>query len=74
MPNPFQNTLRYGTLDLGELYNRCSKDVGDFGNKKSLALMHCNECNWDDEELIGLFKGWNIYYSDGETREDIRLR
>ena len=74
IPNPFQDTLRYGTLDLGELYSRCSKDVGDFGNKKSLAFMHCNECNWDDEELIGLFKGWNIYYSDGETREDIRLR
>lgn len=74
IPNPFQDTLRYGTLDLKELYNRCSKDVGDFGNKKSLALMHCNECDWDDEELITLFKGWNIYYSDGETREDIRLR
>lgn len=74
IPNPFQDTLRYGTLDLKELYNRCSKDVGDFGNKKSLALMHCNECDWDDEELISLFKGWNIYYSDGETREDIRLR
>lgn len=74
IPNPFQDTLRYGTLDLKELYNRCSKDVGDFGNKKSLALMHCNECDWDDEKLISLFKGWNIYYSDGETREDIRLR
>lgn len=74
IPNPFQDTLRYGTLDLKELYNRCSKDVGDCGNKKSLALMHCNECDWDDEELISLFKGWNIYYSDGETREDIRLR
>ena len=56
IPNPFQDTLRYGTLDLKELYNRCSKDVGDFGNKKSLALMHCNECDWDDEELISLFK------------------
>lgn len=74
VPNPFQNILRYGTLDLGELYNRCSKDVGDFGNKKSLALMHCNECNWNDEELISLFKGWNIYYSDGETRRNIKLR
>lgn len=74
IPNPFQDTLRYGTLDLKELYNRCSNDAGDFGNKKSLALMHCNECDWDDEELISLFKGWNIYYSDGETREDIRLR
>lgn len=37
-------------------------------------ILHCNECDWDDEELISLFKGWNIYYSYGETREDIRLR
>lgn len=74
IPNPFQDTLRYGTLDLKELYNRCSNDAGDFGNKKALALMHCNECDWDDEELISLFKGWNIYYSYGETREDVRLR
>lgn len=70
----FQDTLRYGTLDLGELYSRCSNDVGDFGNQKSLALTHCNECDWDNKKLVELFKDWNIYYSDGETHQDIELR
>jgi adenylosuccinate synthase len=74
VPNPFQDTLRYGTLDLGELYSRCSNDVGDFGSHKSLALTHCNECDWDNEKLVELFKEWNIYYSDGETHQDIELR
>lgn len=74
IPNPFQNTLRYGTLDLKSLYDRCNKDVGEFGNKKALALTHCNECDWDNEELIELFKDWNIYYSDGETRKNIELK
>ena len=74
VPNPFQDTLRYGTLDLGELYSRCSNDVADFGNQKSLALTHCNEYDWDNEKLIELFKDWNIYYSDGETHQDVELR
>ena len=71
VPNPFQDTLRYGTLDLGELYDRCSKDVGDFGDKKSIAITHCNECDWNNEKLNKLFKDWNIYYSDGETHNDV---
>lgn len=72
--NPFQDTLRYGILDLRELYSRCLNDVGDFGDRKSLALTHCNECDWDNENLIELFKDWNIYYSDGETHQDIDAR
>ena len=71
VPNPHQDTLRYGTLDLKELYDRCSKDIGNFGDKKSIAITHCNECDWDNEKLIDLFKDWNIYYSDGETHNDI---
>ena len=71
VPNPFQDTLRYGTLDLGELYSRCSKDIGNFGDKKSIAITHCNECDWDNDKLIELFKDWNIYYSDGETHNDV---
>lgn len=71
VPNPFQDTLRYGTLDLGELYSRCSKDIENFGDKKSIAITHCNECDWDNDELIELFKDWNIYYSDGETHNDV---
>ena len=71
VPNPFQDTLRYGTLDLGELYSRCSKDIGNFGDKKSIAITHCNEYDWDNDKLIELFKDWNIYYSDGETHNDV---
>ena len=57
--------------NLKELYDRCSKDIGNFGDKKSIAITHCNECDWDNEKLIELFKDWNIYYSDGETHNDI---
>lgn len=71
VPNPFQDTLRYGTLDLGELYSRCSKDIGNFGDKKSIAITHCNEYDLDNDKLIELFKDWNIYYSDGETHNDV---
>lgn len=71
VPNPFQDTLRYGTLDLGELYSRCSDDVGNFGDEKSIAITHCNEYDWDNDKLIELFKDWNIYYSDGETHNDV---
>lgn len=71
VPNPFQDTLRYGTLDLEELYSRCSNDIGNFGDKKSIAITHCNEYDWDNDKLIELFKDWNIYYSDGETHNDV---
>lgn len=71
VPNPFQDTLRYGTLDLGELYSRCSNDIGNFGDKKSITITHCNEYDWDNDNLIELFKDWNIYYSDGETHNDV---
>lgn len=71
VPNPFQDTLRYGTLDLRELYSRCSDDVENFGDEKSIAITHCNEYDWDNDKLIKLFKDWNIYYSDGETHNDV---
>lgn len=75
VPNPFQDNLRYGHLNLRELYNRCSDDIGDFGNTKSIAITHCNEYDkWDNDLLINLFNDWNIYYSDGETRNDVDLR
>ena len=61
----------YGTLDLGELYSRCSEDVVNFGDEKSIAITHCNECDWDNDKLNELFRDWNIYYSDGETHNDV---
>lgn len=71
VPNSHQDTLRYGMLDLKELYNRCAKDVGTFGNTKSIAITHGNEYAVDMKFLEDLFDGWDIYYSDGEKREDI---
>lgn len=71
VPNPHQDTLRYGMLDLKELYNRCVKDVERFGNTKSIAITHGNEYAVDMKFLEDLFDGWDIYYSDGEKREDI---
>ncbi len=47
------------------------KDIGNFGDKKSIAITHCNEYDWDNDKLIELFKDWNIYYSDGETHNDV---
>ena len=71
VPNPHQDTLRYGMLDLKELRDRCVKDVGTFGNTKSIAITHGNEYAADMKFLEDLFDGWNIYYSDGEKRKDI---
>lgn len=71
VPNQFQDTLRYGLLILHELYCRCAKDVGEFGNVKSLALTHCNEYKWDNDLLTKLFRGWRIYYSGGENIEQV---
>ena len=72
VPNPFQDTLRYGTLDLKDLYVRCATDVMNFGDKKSIAITHCNEYKIDVKELENIFEGWNIYYSNGETHDDMR--
>ena len=74
VPNPFQDKLRYGTLNLKELYDRCSKDVGNFGNKKSIALTHCNEYDYDNKKLIELFDNWGIYTVDGKTRGNVLRR
>lgn len=71
MPNPHQDTLRYGHLVLEDLHKRCRDDLGDFASEKSLAITHCNEYPIDRNALRELFWGWNIYYSDGETHEDV---
>ena len=72
IPNPHQDTLRYGKLDLKELYQRVSEDVGGFECKKSIAITHCNEYGINEEEFKKLFAGWNIYKSNGETCNNLR--
>mgnify|MGYP004576473495 CR=1 FL=1 len=71
VPNPHQDTLRYGLLDLGQLHERCVNDVGDFGHKKSIAFTHINEYPVDKTEIEDLFEGWDTYFSDGETRNNV---
>lgn len=71
VPNPHQDTLRYGKLDLNKLYQRVIADVGDFECERSITITHCNEFRIDDDKLGKLFSGWNIYKSDGETHNDI---
>ena len=71
VPNPHQDTLRYGKLDLNELYQRVMEDVGNYKCKKSIAITHCNEFRMDEYKFEKLFLGWNIYKSDGETHNDI---
>lgn len=72
VPNPFQDTLRYGMLDLKDLYVRCVTDVMNFGDKKSIAITHCNEYEIDIDRLKDVFEGWDIYISDGETHDNVR--
>ena len=71
VPNLHQDTLRYGKLDLEELYQRVSEDVGNFECKKYIAITHCNEYEINEDELKKLFAGWNIYKSYGETHDNI---
>lgn len=71
VPNPYQDTLRYGLLDLEQLYDRCMKDVEGFGHKKSIVFTHINEYSMSKKRIKNLFDDWNIYFSDGETCNDI---
>ena len=71
VPNPHQDTLRYGLLDLDQLYDRCMKDVEGFGHKKSMVFTHINEYSMSKKRIKNLFDDWGIYFSDGETHNDI---
>ena len=71
VPNQHQDTLRYGLLDLDQLYDRCIKDAGDFDGKKSIAFTHLNEYFMSEKRIKNLFDDWDIYFSDGETHNDI---
>ena len=69
VPNPHQDTLRYGLLDIDQLHKRCIDDLSDFKCKKSIAFTHTNE--YPINKANDIFDGWNVYYSDGETHNDI---
>ena len=69
VPNPHQDSLRYGMLDLRELSKRCNDDISDFKypHEKSIIFTHCNEFDMDILDTKRVFNGWNIYYSNNEN-------
>ena len=76
IPNEFQDTLRYGTLDLNDLKNRIENDFNSNSNglniKKSLAITHINEYDIDKEKVRDVFGGYKFYLSDGMTRDSAK--
>lgn len=74
VPNPYQDSIRYGTLDLNDLRNRIDTNLNGIDIKKSIAITHCNEYEIDKKELEKIFDGFTIYMSDGMTRNDVYLR
>lgn len=69
VPNPHQDSLRYGTLDLRKLYKRCNDDISIFKHphKKTIVFTHCNEYDVDILNAKRIFDEWNIYYSNSEN-------
>lgn len=72
VPNPYQDSLRYGTLDISELKARVLKDCKS-DVKKTIAFTHCNEYELDYLELRKTFDDFTIYISDGMTRDSVSL-
>lgn len=73
IPNPFQDTIRYGMLMLDDLKNRIISDLGNANVNKSIAITHLNEYGVDQNELEKLFNEFDIYVSDGMTHNDVYL-
>ena len=66
VPNPHQDTLRYGKLNVEELYERCQADIKTSGIpcRKTLAMTHMNEyceSNISLYEIHKIFKdNWKL--------------
>ncbi len=71
VPNLYQDTLRYGMLELEDLKNRICYDLGSVNAVKSLAMTHLNEYEVNQEALKTIFDGFEIYCSDGLTHNDV---
>ena len=73
VPNPYQDSLRYGTLDISDLKARVLKDLNGADVKKSIVFTHFNEYELDCLKLRKTFDDFNIYISDGMTRDSVSL-
>ena len=71
VPNPYQDSIRYGTLDIYDLKERIEKDLDGKKFKKSIAITHCNEYGVNKSVLEALFHDYKIYMSDGMTHEEV---
>ncbi len=71
VPNPFQDTLRYGRLEVNALFERVKRDLNDIedtlpliGEKVSvircLAVTHLNEYALDMNDVRNQFEGFEI--------------
>lgn len=73
VPNPYQDSLRYGTLDISDLKARVLKDLNGADVKKSIVFTHFNEYELDCLNLRKTFDDFNVYISDGMTRDSVSL-
>lgn len=85
VPNPYQGTLRYGKINVGELKKRIIEDFEKEGGKEknwklSLAVTHRNEVltdfwavqPWEEGEFFPAFS--YLYFSDGEDRNHVQQK
>ena len=71
IPNPYQDTIRYGMLSPDDLKNRIISDLGSANVNKSIAVTHLNEYGVDQNELKEIFDEFDIYVSGGMTHNDV---
>lgn len=71
VPNPYQDSIRYGTLNLDDLNRRICDDMRGKDIKCSLAITHWNEYETDMKLLQIIFNEFDIYVSDGMTRGEV---
>lgn len=73
IPNPYQDTIRYGMLMLNDLKDRIITDLGSANVNKSIAITHLNEYGVDQNKLKKIFNEFDIYVSDGMTHNDVYM-
>lgn len=73
VPNPYQDTIRYGMLILNDLKNRILSDLGSANVSRSIAITHLNEYGAEQNTLKKIFNEFDIYVSDGMTHNDVYL-
>ena len=71
VPNPNQDSLRYGMMDWKTMMERCSKDLGTWDVNMSMAITHVNEYPADEEMIESPY--CKTYLSKGYTSLDVEI-